>query len=420
MFWKSLDHQAVNAKQNDKRQFQTKTLIAEIQTKFEEQKRARIYGAPASAITKPQMEFSFADTDTVIDASHLVLTYAEQMHSTDFPRLTSFIREFVPMFFGIETDWFNAQIRNKFGGSPGNDAGEDTMSAFEDPLGSKPRRANGKKDDLRRGVLDRSHKGGRKDDGSATPLSRASTPDNTSRMDEDTSDGANTPGEDRSGANDIWAEYPPGVNKFKNRDVVLNEPYDRQAYNLYGNTSIYCFLRMFVILYQRLHNLKNSESDVRETVRRAMYPKPAIELGLVDKLPTDFFNDVGPSADYYRQILTMFEDFIKNDMDMSHIEETLRRYYLQTGWQLYAFDKLLSALVRFAIGILSSEGKDKSWDILQLFKKDRAKNETTYQEEMNYRKQVEKLIKDGDVYKIVYVSLSFIALHVHVLTVVAE
>lgn len=377
-------------------------MISEIQTKYEEQKRQRIHGASVSVITKPQMSFNFEDIDVIMDAAHLVLTYAEQMHSADFPRLTSFVREFIPMFFGIDAEWFNMQIRNKFGNSPVNDAADEPMPSMEDPSGSKPRKTNGKKDDLRRGVLDRAR--GRKDDGSNTPLSRASTPDNTSRVDEDMSDGIATPAEDGSEtANESWAEYPPGINKYKGNDVVLDQPYQRSIYNLYGNSSIYCFMRMFVILYERLYNLKHAEAEVHETVRRAMAPKPAIELGIVDKLPTDFFGDISLAANYYRQILSMFEDFIKNDMDMLHIEETLRRYYLQTGWQLYTFDKLLSALVRFAIGVLASEGKEKSWEILAQFKKDRAKEETTYQDEMTYRKTVEKLVKDGDMYKLSYV-----------------
>lgn len=404
MFWKSLDHQAVNAKTNDKKQFQTKTLIAEIQTKFEEQKKSRVYGASASVISKPQMSFKFEDIDVIMDASHLVLTYAEAMHSTEFPRLTSFVREFIPLFFGLDVEWYNMQMRNKFGNSPSNETADEPMASTEDALGAKVRKTNGKKDDLRRGVLDRAR--GRKEDGSNTPASRASTPDNTIHADEEMSDGGIvTPVDDRSEtANETWAEYPAGVNNFKGKNVVLDEPYARSLYNLYGNSSIYCFLRMFCFLYERLYNLKQSEPEVHETVSRAMAPKPAIELGIVDKLPADFFGDISLSADYYRQVLGMFEEFIKGDMDMIHIEETLRRYYLQTGWQLYSFDKLLSALVRFAIGIVQSEGKEKSWDILGHFKKDRAKEDTTNLEEMAYRKAIEKLIKDGDMYKIAYVS----------------
>jgi len=166
---------------------------------------------------------------------------------------------------------------------------------------------------------------------------------------------------------------------------------------------------MFVFLYERLYNLKLNEAGVHETVRRAKSKKAAIELKIIDKLPDDYFVDTSPTANYYNQMLVMLEDLVKGDggMDMAHLEEVLRRYYLHSGWMLYSFDKLLSALVRFAIAVLGNDVKDKSWDILQLFQKDRKKEMTTHQDELAYRKQVEKYIKDGDVYRISYVSHDF-------------
>lgn len=401
MFWKSLDHQAVNAKQNDKKQFQTKTLVNEIQTRYEEQKRQRLAGV--GIITNPQLKYNLEDIGVIMDACHLVLLWAEHWHANDFPKLITFIREFVPMFFGLDPEWFHTQIRNKFGDSPVNEAAEDSASAMDDPVISKPRKINGK--GLLRGVLDRGRKLGR-GDGSQTPLSRASTPDNASHIDDDMSEGINNTDDAKSETPlETWAEHPVGGNVLKNKDVILNEPFKRDAYNLYGNQNIYCFVRMFIILYERLHKLKEAEPEVRETVKRAMAPKPAIELGIVDKLPPDFFVDpMKPETNFYRQVLTMFEDFVKQEMEISHIEDCLRRYYLQSGWQMYSADKLLGALVRFAIAIISSDSKDKSWEILQLFKKDRVKEETTYQDELIYRKQVEKYNKEGDVYKITYVS----------------
>lgn len=405
MFWKSLDHQAVNAKQADKRQFQTKTLVGEVQTRYEEQKKQRALGASASQISQPQMTIHFDDTDVILDATYLVLIYAEQMHSTEFPRLTAFIKDFVPLFFGLDNEWFNMQLRAKMNESPTGALAFEAITTLDDGI-SRPRKINNKRDgDLRRGVLERGTRG-RTLEGSGTPLSRASTPGPSERADEEMSEAAAVPDEDADNAVDTWAEYPLGLkHNFQNKDVVLNEPYRRSVYNLYGNVSIYCFMRMFVILYERLHKLKMEEQRVHIAVRAAMAAKPAIELGLVDKLPTDFFADVSPSANYYRQILDMLERFIVNGTDFAPIEETLRRYYMDCGWQLYSFEKLSSALVRFAIAILSSESRDKSWDVLQCFKKDRVKEETTYQDEMTYRKQVERLVKDGDVYKIAYVSL---------------
>jgi len=126
-------------------------------------------------------------------------------------------------------------------------------------------------------------------------------------------------------------------------------------------------------------------------------------LNLIEKKPSEYFTDVSPSANYYPQILTMCEDVIKGEEDLIVLEETLRRFYMSKGWLLFSFDKMLSALLRFALSILVSDNKDKSLDVINLFYKDRKEDETTHQAELTYRKQVEKLTKDGDVYRIRYV-----------------
>jgi paired amphipathic helix protein Sin3a len=100
----------------------------------------------------------------------------------------------------------------------------------------------------------------------------------------------------------------------------------------------------------------------------------------------------------------MFQEQISGEVDMNFIEETLRRYYLQIGWQLYSFDRLLSSLVRFGLAVVSHDNKDKSIDIYNLFKKDRVNDTTTHKNEISYRKAVEKYAKDADTYRITYVS----------------
>jgi paired amphipathic helix protein Sin3a len=63
----------------------------------------------------------------------------------------------------------------------------------------------------------------------------------------------------------------------------------------------------------------------------------------------------------------------------------------------------LSSLVRFALAVVSHDNKDKSVDIYNLFKKDRANDTTTHKNEISYRKAVEKYAKDADTYRITYV-----------------
>jgi paired amphipathic helix protein Sin3a len=163
---------------------------------------------------------------------------------------------------------------------------------------------------------------------------------------------------------------------------------------------------MFVYLYERLQKLKDSEEEVRRAVKCAKEPKAAQRLKMLDKQPEDFFKDTSPSANYYQQVLDLLQDQIIGESDMNFIEETLRRYYLQIGWQMYSFDRLLSSLVRFALAVVSHDNKDKSVDIYNLFKKDRVNESTTHKNEISYRKAVEKYAKDADTYRITYVRLA--------------
>lgn len=410
-FWKSLDHQGINAKLLDKRQFQTKTLQNEIFAKYAEQKKNQAQGH--STVPNYQAKLTFHDVNVIIDASRLLLTYAEITHSTDYPKLTTFVKDFIPLYFGLDVEEFQQRIRDIFDGSPPNgEIDEDLPTAADDSASQKNRKVNGKKSDLLRDVLGRGRKLTRGDKEGSVVSSRASTPDVGSVVDEEMLD-VNTDPADADSSSRAWFNHAVDGNITKKRDYKINEPYKRTTYNLYANLPVYCFFRMFAILYERLYFLKDNERDVHDTVRRARAPKAALELRMVDKMPEDFFGDTSSTANYYSQILQMLEEYLQgggSNTELVHIEEVLRRFYLKNGWMLYSFDKLLSALVRFAINILSNDGKDKSAEILQLFQKDRKKEMTTHQDELNYRKQVEKYAKEGDIYKIAYVSYNNVLL----------
>ena len=275
---------------------------------------------------------------------------------------------------------------------------EDEAVTNDDASNSRGRKVvNGKKPNLLRGVLERGRQG-QKEEG--VEESKETTPDQSHDDDVPASTGTpsdHTPRVDESEFR--WMSHPSIGSR-----VDRNSPFQRSSFNLYASLNIYCFFRIFQMLYDRLLNIKLNEQQVRTDVRGAKMPKSAQQLNLIEKQPSEFFADVSETANYYRQVLTMCEDVVKQEEDLATLEETLRRFYMQKGWLLFSFDKMLSSLLRFALNILVSDNKDKSLDIINLFYKDRKEDETTHQAELNYRKQVEKLSKDGDVYRIRYVS----------------
>ncbi|KAH4076899.1 hypothetical protein HBH70_137010 [Parastagonospora nodorum] len=395
MFWKSLDHQSITVKTTDKRQFQPKSLQNEIQVRYEEQKRMQTI----QEVSQPdyQFLFSFKDEDVLIDVARLMVSFADSNTGSDFSKTIPFVKEFVPLFFGIDVQKFEQRVHMSGQNTP-NDSGDDTPSPDDDAS----QRGKIKKGDLRRDVLDPRSKSRKDKEESVASASRDSTPEMASGIeDEAAGDSSNSnPRGERPTSN--WVEYSAMPTAFGDKEFEHEEPYRRVEYNMYANGSIYCFFRMFVYLYERLLKLKESEDDVRRIINRAKEPKAAQKLKMLDKQPEDFFKDTSASANYYQQVLDMLHDQIVNEVDMNFIEEVLRRYYLQVGWQLYSFDRLIISLVRFALTVVSHDSKDKSLDIYNLFRKDRVNDTTTHKNEISYRKAVEKYAKDADTYRITY------------------
>lgn len=402
IFWKSLDHQGIAVKAADKRQFQPKVLQTEIQVRYEEQRRQKIVSW--NNVPKYQFKYIFDDLRVIQDACHLILTHLQNnfiCNDADKSRLETFIKTFIPTFFDLDRDDFDQNMQDVDSATPENEEAEDEATADEDNTTTRGRRtANGKKSNanLLRGVLDRAKQGQKEESASN---SKETTPDVQSN-DEDAAASTGTPTDNPrvDPSEHRWMAHPMTGNNTAN----LNLPFQRDDFHLYASVNIYCFFRMFQTLYERLCNIKAHEQHVHDDIRNAKMTKAAHELKLVDKLPTDYFQDVGHDANFYQQVLQMCEDVLKQDVEPSQLEETLRRFYMQNGWQLYSFEKMLGQILKYGLQILVSDNKDKSLDIINLFYKDRKEDETTHAAELTYRKQVEKLTKEGDIYRIRYVS----------------
>ena len=399
-FWKSLDHQGINAKTETKKFFQPKALHSDIFAKYEEQRRQRQL-KPAELIPNHQLDFSFPDIEVIYDCCHMLLTYLRTIYGHgDSAKIEKFLKDFVPTFFGLDKDVFLARMTDVYSGTPPNEEFDDVNGNDETPSHRGRRMPNGKQT-LLRGVLDP----GKQSKKDSRFNSKESTPDVML-----TDDDSNTPAESVSDqpprlepSESRWMEHPR-----ERQNLKLNEPFTRDSFSLYANLNIYCFMRLFSMFYERLLSLKALEDSVREDIRRATHYKAATDLKLIDRSPTDFFEDASPTANYYRQVIKLCEIALhsQTQSDMAKVEETLRRFYIPCGWQLYSFDKWLSNILKFAGQAVVNDAKDRSNDILNLFMTNRKEVQTTHQTEIDYRKHVEKLAKEGDIYRIVYVGPS--------------
>ena len=401
-YWRSLDHQAITNRAVEKKLFVAKHVHQEILAKFEEGRNMRKSGFQ---LPKFQFEFTFDDAGVILDATYLLLSYIDR-HSTGFgpdpQKVMAFIKDFVPIFFGINRETFHAYM-NELASVNSPEDGEEESPIVEDDAAAKAshQRLGFLREVLVRGEGD---KPADKEEAEQHPPTATVHPETLEPVLV-----PSTPVPDPQVPVDAtelrWMEHPDQGNFNMQQEYTLNDSYDKKVHHLYANLNVYCFFRSFEVLYSRLLRVKLNEESAHETVRRALLNKPARELGLLDKLPTDLLYDCDPKANFYQQIVRMCDEVIKGDMEQAHLEETLRRFWLRSGYQLYNLDKMFSGIAKFAGTIFNGDSKDKSSDIIGMFFKEREREQTTHNHEIQYRKQVEKLVKDADLYRITFVCL---------------
>ncbi|KAJ5310760.1 uncharacterized protein N7443_003221 [Penicillium atrosanguineum] len=399
-YWRSLDHQAIATRQTDKKLFIAKNIQQDLQAKFEETQSRRKSGLNPP---KYQSQMEFKDMDVLLDTTHLLCLYIDRTTSgfgADPVRLINFIKDFVPSFFGLDRETFLDYMDELSVSATPAEELEDNFGP-DDASNVSRKVVNTQKLDLLREALERrveksNTNGQPKDD--APAISQQPTPEVRA-----VSTAASEAEESFDVAELKWMSHPDQGNFNLEREYTLNEKYKKTVHHMYCNLNILCFLRTFEILYARLLRIKQQEAEAREQVRRGLLPKPAHELCLIDRFPGDFFYDVELNANLYKQIVRMCEEVIKGDIDQIHLEETLRRFYMQSGYLLYNLERIFSSITKFVASIFTGDSRDRSSDIANLFLKEREKEETTHHQEIQYRKQVERLVKDGDIYRVTYI-----------------
>ncbi|KAF7953552.1 uncharacterized protein EAE97_000951 [Botrytis byssoidea] len=405
MYLKSLDHMGIHVKQADKKHFAAKHLVDSIKTKHEEQRRLRSSRGPTP---KYQYSYQFADQEVICQLLHIMIVYtcnASQHSSSERRRISDFFEKFVSTFFDLPEDLVALHTADIDRGTPDDDYEDIAPAELTNGRGRRP--VNGKKADLRRGVLDKGRNGtrgrGQKED-SATG-SKESTPDVDSNMDEEVNEAA----DDRAiteVTNERWAAVPgavavQGTKPLESDDLEMkaDQPFQRDWYNLYCNQTIFVFFSVFQTLYQRLKDIKDAESSARAEMERAKSGKPAKQIGLLSDR-TDDFTSIEDGESCFSKVLSIVEKFIKGEYDDTKYQDYLRRYYLQTGWKIYTISDLLKTLCRLGSTCSSPDAKEKTPDLIEQFLRNRESKETSYNIEINLRKQADKYIKDSELFLI--------------------
>ncbi|CZT47049.1 related to transcription regulatory protein [Rhynchosporium secalis] len=401
IYLKSLDHMGIQAKQADKKNFSAKHLIDAIKAKYEEQRRQRSLKGRASVY---QFSYEFADREVVLNVLHIMLVYvtnASQHNPAERIRISNFFEKFLSHFFDISDEDIARCSAGIDRGTPDDDS-EDT--AHVELTNGRGRRAgNGKKTDLRRGVLDKARNGvrgrGQKDDSAAG--SKESTPDADS-VAEDDQDAVDEPVLNRV-TDQRWTTLPGAIESgrpIQYPGLSPDQQFKRDWYSLYANQTLFVFFSVFQTLYRRFKEVKDCEDSAREEGTKAAKAKPAKAIGLI----TDFEDHTAAALNdpnfYYNKTLENVAHFIEGDLDDANYQGWFRRYYLKKGWQLYTIQDLLKHISRLGAICSSNDIKEKTPDLLDAFYQNRKHEETSFNTEINMRKQADKYVKEQELFLI--------------------
>lgn len=285
-YYKSLDHQGVNFKVNDKKALSAKQLVQDIEAKRREREKERKKLIdPLFVRTLPQDHYAFklegedGPGAVLLDCIKLIISFLDrtstiQLTRGDKQNVEEFLRTFFPMFFMLDSAEFDASFGAAGLAAPPTDAGgvddmetddaasdgavDDTASAS-----SSKRHGNGRDGfagDLRKRLLKSTqNKGGRKAKGSSSQTpSRASPapPSDHMHIDADASHATNgdngshpAPNPDFTGESGIWVKYDANDPVASAASAFKALPKDKTGRkgNFFANNTFYVLLRQMQV-----------------------------------------------------------------------------------------------------------------------------------------------------------------------------
>ncbi|RXW19123.1 hypothetical protein EST38_g6730 [Candolleomyces aberdarensis] len=453
-FYKSLDHQGISFKTNDKKNITSKCFVQDIeaiqeqQVKDWEDENGGRPSASAKSFAKRsighQLEYAFADTSVLLDSLKLVYSFLDRSQVQYSPQerrtVEKFLRAFIPRLCHFPEAEFNAACGHLEGAPSAHGGGAaateeeahegtgDGSRSGRRSNGSSTSQANGHSNgvpasDLRKKLLKTAQEKASRKDAAATATttggattagsntrgsnsgigSRAATPspvtENASRFAQLDEDGRVIP--------DVWIKEAPvasgsaeaggGNDGSETADPV--KPF-------FANTTFYTLLRLLQLLYSRLLMCKEIGADLAAKKHAPLLAnETALELGLVDPSGPSVVlqqsmealgerpgSEPTPNV-VYLYLLNACEKMFDNEMDLATFEEHMRWFFGTTAYHLFTLDKLIAALIKQVQIVLSDHKCQELWTLLQLVQ---GSEHVTKQDIVRYRRSAEKHVAEND------------------------
>ncbi|KAJ7201426.1 histone deacetylase complex, SIN3 component [Mycena pura] len=356
-FYKSLDHQGISFKQNDKKNITAKHFVADI----EALKAAQDHSWTRKGAAPAQLEYSFADTPVLHDALKMVYSFLDhsqaQYSAPERRSIESFLRRFVPLLCMYPAAEFNAACGPLDGVLQQE---EEQAHAAEHAASRSGRRSNGSvyspsngmgvaAGDLRKKLLRTVQD---KNESNAASRAMSPAPDDA----------------------EIWIKRATHVVL----DAVNgNASHSRRPF--FTNTTFYTLLRLIQLLYSRLEMCKAIGAKLAAEKHASLLVNPvAAALGLDDPAgpPVVLAQTVLPLAVkeaagdelpnvVYMYLLDACEKVFDNELDQATFEEHMRWFFGEKAYHLFTIDKVIMALVKQVQTIVGDNKCQELWTLLQ-------------------------------------------------------
>ncbi|KAF8226309.1 hypothetical protein L208DRAFT_1302590 [Tricholoma matsutake] len=412
-FYKSLDHQGISFKANDKKNITAKHFVADIELiKSEQAEALEQAGKPSftqGSVQQHQLEYAFHDTSVLLDSLKMVYSFLDrsqaQYSSRERRSVETFLREFIPLLCMYPAAEFNAAC-GPLEGAHEDDVGLDLNGIFEDPRSGRWSAGSAHSihsggiapNDLRRKLLRAAQERMNVKGSHSYPVSRDVSPsaDHRSTIVSRVEDVIDTP-------KDIWI-------RETGADAYVESPFTDKARPFFANTTFYTLLRLLQLLYSRLLMCKQiGLQHAAQKHATLLANHVAVELGLdepngpaaVLAQTMEVLGDRGACDDtnvVYMYLLNACEKLFDNDLDQATFEEHMRWFFGNKAYQLFTLDKLITALVQT---ILADNRCQELWRLLQS-----AQNSEiiTKQDIIRYRREAEQHVgPDDHLYRVQWV-----------------
>ncbi|KAF8204474.1 hypothetical protein K438DRAFT_1905542 [Mycena galopus ATCC 62051] len=357
-FYKSLDHQGISFKQNDKKNITAKHFVADIEALRAAQTPSWKRSTPA------QLDYSFADTPVLHDSLKMVYSFLDhsqgQYSAPERRSVESFLRRFVPLLCMYPMVEFNAACGPLDGLLLQEE--EQQHAHATDHASRSGRRSNGSvhsaangtgvaPGDLRKKLLRTAQE--KIESGAAS--SRAQSPAVVDVA-------------------DVWIKE---TTHLRANPVNGNASHARRPF--FANTTFYTLLRLLQLLYSRLAMCKTIGAKLAEEKHASLLVNPvASALGLDDPAgpPVVLAQTVQPLGAKeaaggappnvaYMYLLDACEKVFDNELDQATFEEHMRWFFGEKAYHLFTMDKLITALVKQVQTIVGDNKCQELWTLLQ-------------------------------------------------------